>query len=291
MYSGKTYRLRMLPSGLVNESARLLIGPGVLVDPTVLLEEAKRYGVSSRLTVDPRCAVIEPEHISLDNKGHLKEGIGTTGTGTGPANSDRVLRIGRQLKDVESVSSILGDVPAEVNRIIDEEKPLLVEGTQGTFLSLYFGGYPYVTSKDVSASAICSDVGLGPLKVDEVLVVFKAYITRVGSGLLKGEVDEDEMFRRGWKEVGTVTGRARRAAPFDSELAKQAVMLNSASQLAITKLDVVFPECKGVNEYNQLPIEAKRFIEKIEVETGVPVTLLGTGPEVFETIDRREEFE
>src|SRR3989337_1731036 len=102
--------------------------------------------------------------------------------------------------------------------MLDEEKQLLVEGTQGTFLSLYFGGYPYVTSKDVCASATCSDVGLGPRKVDEVMVVFKAYVTRVGGGPLKGELSEEETARRGWRAVGTVTGRSRRAAQFASHL-------------------------------------------------------------------------
>jgi adenylosuccinate synthase len=291
IYNGRSYKLRMLPSGLVNESSRLMIGPGVLVNPEVLLDEVQKYGVGSRVVVDPRCAVIEPKHVSSDGQGYLKEGIGTTGTGTGPANSDRVLRVGRQIKDVEEVSKFLGDVPFEVNRLADEGEPLLVEGTQGTFLSLYFGGYPYVTSKDVCASAICSDVGLGPKKVDEVIVVFKAYVTRVGGGPLKGEMSEEEMSRRGWMEVGTVTGRARRAAPFDFDLARRAVMLNSASQISVTKLDVVFPECAGARQYDELTSEAKQFISRIEKETDVPVTLIGTGAEVFDTIDRREGFE
>ncbi|MEE9585394.1 MAG: adenylosuccinate synthetase, partial [Nitrososphaerales archaeon] len=284
----KQYRLRMLPSGLVHESSKLMIGPGVLVNPEVLLEEVNRYGVAPRVLVDTQCAVIEEEHISSDSQGYLKEDIGTTGTGTGPANSDRVLRKGRLLRDVEAVSRFLTDVPLEVNKLVDEGRPVLVEGTQGTFLSLYFGAYPYVTSKDVCASAICSDVGLGPKKVDEVLVVFKAYVTRVGSGHMEGELSVEEMTRRGWKEVGTVTGRVRRAAPFDFELAKRSVMLNGASQLAVTKLDVAFPECVGVTVYDGLSVEARRFVEKIEEATCVPVVLIGTGAEVFETIDRRE---
>ncbi len=289
VHEGKQYKLRMLPSGIVNKSSQLMIGPGVLVNPNVLLEEIQRYDAGSQVLVDTRCAVISEEHISRDSRGYLKKGIGTTGTGTGPANSDRVLRVGRLLRDVKEVSDFLGDVPSEVNRLVDEGRPVLVEGTQGTFLSLYFGTYPYVTSKDVCASAICSDVGLGPKKVDEVLVVFKAYVTRVGSGPMEGELGEEEAARRGWKEVGTVTGRARRAAPFDFELAKKAVMLNGASQLAVTKLDVVFPECAGVTEYGRLSVEARRFVEKIEDATGVSVAVIGTGAAVYDTVDRRKE--
>ena len=107
---------------------------------------------------------------------------------------------------------------------------------EGTLLSLYFGDYPYVTSKDVSASGICSDVGIRAEKrVDDVLVVFKAYLTRVGSGELQGELSPDETIKRGWQEFGSVTGRLRRAAPFNYDLAKKSIRLNSATQIAITK--------------------------------------------------------
>jgi adenylosuccinate synthase len=151
---------------------------------------------------------------------------------------------------------------------------------------LFHGGYPYVTSKDVTASGICSDIGIGPKRVDEILVVFKAYVTRVGSGPLEKELSNEEAKKRGWSEYGSVTGRQRRAAPFDMELAKKAIRLNSATQLAITKIDVVFPESSGVREYKKLPAEAKRFIENIESESGLKVTLIGTGPELYDVVDR-----
>ena len=81
---------------------------------------------------------------------------------------------------------------------------------QGTFLSLYHGDYPYVTSKDVTASGICSDVGYGPKRVDEVIVVFKAYVTRVGSGPLENEISSLQAKENGWLEFGSVTSRERR---------------------------------------------------------------------------------
>ncbi len=289
IYEGKKYKLRMLPSGLLNDSSSLMIGPGVLVNPTILLKEINKFEIGDRVLVDPHCAAISEEHISRDNQGYLKTSIGTTGTGTGPANSDRVLRTCRLLKDEKMVSNLLGDVPLEVNRLLEEDRHVLVEGTQGTFLSLYYGNYPYVTSKDICASAICSDVGLGPKKVDDVIVVFKAYVTRVGRGPLRGELGEEEIGKLGWKEVGTVTGRARRAAPFDFELAKRAVMLNGATQLAVTKVDVVFPECTGVTEYEKLSSGARDFLEELEKTTGVLVKLIGTGAEVYDIVDRRKE--
>jgi adenylosuccinate synthase len=183
----------------------------------------------------------------------------------------------------------LTDVPLEVNTAIDEGKNVLVEGTQGTYLSLFHGTYPYCTSKDVTASAACSDVGVGPTRVDDVILVFKAYTTRVGGGPLPNELAWEEAEKRGWAEIATVTGRKRRAAPFNEELAKRAVMLNGATQAAITKIDVVFPECEGVKSYEKLSRQAKDFVDAIEQEIKVPVTLLGTGPGAWEIVDRREK--
>jgi adenylosuccinate synthase len=88
-------------------------------------------------------------------------------------------------------------------------------------------------------------------------------------------------------EFGSVTGRQRRASPFDMDLAKKAIRLNSATQLAMTKMDVFYPQCAGVREYAKLPAEARKFIENIEGETGLKVTLIGTGPELYDVVDRR----
>ena len=290
VYKGRTYVMRMLPSAFVNERCRLLIGPGVLVDPDVLLKEVELLKAHDRVGVDPQCAIIEPEHKERDRKGHLKEKIGTTGSGCGPCNADRALRIAKLARDEPRLKPFLTDVPLEVNKAIDEGKNVLLEGTQGTFLSLWHGTYPYVTSKDVTASAICSDVGVGPTKVDDVIVVFKAFVTRVGAGPLPGELSQEELERRGWVEVGSVTGRRRRAAPFNFDLARRAVMLNGATQVALTKVDVLYPECRGAREFEELPREAREFVERIERELKVPVTLIGTGPEVSEIIDRRAEL-
>jgi adenylosuccinate synthase len=123
--------------------------------------------------------------------------------------------------------------------------------------------------------------------VDEVLVVFKAYLTRVGTGPMPGELNAEETEQKGWAEFGTVTGRPRRAAEFDFDLARRAIMLNSATQLAITKLDVRFPECAGVKSSNDLSVEAKSFIKNIEDKLQVSVTLIGTGPLVDDVIDIR----
>lgn len=287
-FEGKVYKVRMLPSAGLNQSTRLLIGPGVLVNPNVLLEEVSVFGSGDRTFVDAQCGIIEQVHIDKDRtEDHLKETIGTTGTGTGPANAERALRKLRMARDIPELSLFIEDVSNSVNYALDAKERVIVEGTQGTYLSLFHGGYPYVTSKDVTASGICSDVGIGPKRVDEVLLVFKAYVTRVGGGPLQNEISEDEAQKRGWLEYGSVTGRKRRASPFDMDLAKKAIRLNSATQIAITKLDVLFPESAGVREYSKLSPQCRKFVEEIEAEAGLQATLLGTGPELHDVIDRR----
>jgi len=282
-----TYKVRMLPSGFLNKNARVMIGPGVVVDPQVFLKEIQEFGVSGRVFLDNHCGIIEQNHLDQDSKGRLKEKIGSTGSGTGPANAERAMRTLKMAKDIESLSSYIKDVPDEINSALKNKEEVLVEGTQGTHLSLWHGTYPFVTSKDVTAAGICADVGLGPKSVDEVLVVFKAYLTRVGTGPMPGELTAEETEQKGWAEFGTVTGRPRRAAEFDFNLARRAVMLNSATQIAITKLDVRFPECSGVKSMNELSSDAKSFIKNIEEKLEVPVTLIGTGPFVDDVVDLR----
>ncbi|MBS3922861.1 MAG: adenylosuccinate synthetase [Nitrosarchaeum sp.] len=284
----KTYKVRMLPSGFLNKTAKVMIGPGVVINPSVLLKEIQDFDASGRAFIDKHCGIIEENHLFRDSKGELKEKIGSTGSGTGPANADRAMRILKLAKDVDSLSSLIVDVPEEINSALSSNQNVLVEGTQGTFLSLWHGTYPFVTSKDVTASGICADVGLGPKKVDEVIVVFKAYVTRVGTGPLAKELSLEEAERKGWSEFGTVTGRQRRAADFDFDLARRAIMLNSATQISITKLDVLFPNCAGKTSFEELTADAQSFIKNIEEKLNTPVTIIGTGPNVNEIIDRRK---
>jgi adenylosuccinate synthase len=287
MFHGREHKTRMLPSALVSKQTRLMIGPGVLINVGVLLEEIKNFNTKDRTFVDPLCGIIESTHVDSDTSDPNLKRIGTTGTGTGPANADRALRRASLARDSFALSEYLQDISRIVNSSIDSDKNVLVEGTQGTFLSLYHGTYPYVTSKDVTASAICSDVGIGPKKVSDVLVVFKAYVTRVGSGPLEGELEQEETTSKGWTEFGSVTGRLRRASPFNVDLARRSIMLNSATQVALTKLDIVFPSDAGKREFNDLSSEAKMFVNRIEKEIGLGVAVIGTGQELDDVIDRR----
>ena len=283
----KIYKVRMLPSGFLNKNAKVMIGPGVVVNPEVLKKEINDFDAAGRSFIDKHCGIIEETHLLRDSKGELKEKIGSTGSGTGPANSDRAMRTLKLAKDFDSLSSLITDVPEEINSALSSNENVLIEGTQGTFLSLWHGTYPFVTSKDVTASGICADIGIGPTKVDEVIVVFKSYVTRVGTGPLENELSIEDAEKKGWSEFGTVTGRQRRAADFDFKLASRAIMLNGATQISLTKLDVLFPECAGLTSFDDLTQNAKEFVKNVEEKLSLPVTIIGTGPAINDVIDRR----
>ncbi len=200
---------------------------------------------------------------------------------------------------------------------------LLLEGAQATFLDLDHGTYPYVTSSNPTAGGACSGTGLGPRDIDRVVGITKAYTTRVGAGPFPTELtdgDGDRLVEIG-REFGTVTGRRRRAGWLDCVMLRQAVRLNSLTELALTKLDVLdqFETVKVCTEYRidgqsvaaypdrvdllakvepvyetlpgwgtglgevreaaQLPEGARRLIELVELNVGVPVKVVGVGAE------------
>ena len=291
---GEKYGLRLTPSGFVYTGAKMLIGAGVLVDPGVFMHEMdylNKYNVKDRTFVDYRCAIIEEKHKEQDKASdYLSKTIGSTGTGCGPANSDRVMRTVKLAKEIEELEGYLANVPQEVNDALDDDKDVFIEGSQGFGLSLYYGTYPFVTSKDTTASTFAADVGVGPTRIDEVIAVFKSYITRVGEGPFKTEISQEKAEEMGIEEYGTVTGRRRRVGLFDMELAKESCMINGATQIALTCVDKLFPECERLTDYSKLSAEVKNFINEIEGETGVPVTIISTGPDLEDTIDLRDEL-
>jgi adenylosuccinate synthase len=288
-FEGNKYALHMVPAAFLNPKTRLLVAAGANVHVPKFLEEVELTKVQGRIGVDYNASIIEEKHSVQDKASAVNKGIGTTGWGVGPAIEERVRRTAKLAKDVPELKSYLADQVKEVNDGLDAGKKVLLEGTQGFMLSLFLSGdYPYVTGRDTGASAIASEAGVGPTRVDDVLIVYKSFMTRVGGGPLPGEITIEEAQKRGWFEVAAGTGRDRRSAPFDFDLAKKTAKINGATQAAITKLDSFFPGCRGAKQYDDLPKEAKVFINEVESKTGVPVVLIGTGPEAMEIIDRRQ---
>ena len=140
----------------------------------------------------------------------------------------------RLLAMTADISAILADARAKQQKV-------LFEGAQGTFLDIDYGTYPFVTSSNTVAGGCCTGSGAGPLHMDYVLGIGKAYTTRVGGGPFPTELNDEtgEHIRKAGQEFGAVTGRPRRTGWFDAVAMRRAVQINSLSGLALMKLDVL----------------------------------------------------
>ncbi len=303
---GETTVLHVVPSGILHPGSVNLIGPGVVVDPAILLGELAKLeerGIlkdPSRIRVSGRAHVILPWHTALDAARETAAGkakIGTTGRGIGPCYEDKVARRGVRVADLreagelrtklESIAEqknveltkVHGVEPIDVDalydqclewgrqlepyidhtgRILDRSlragKNILFEGAQGTFLDIDHGTYPFVTSSNCVAGAVCTGSGIGPTKIDRVIGITKAYTTRVGSGPFPTELLDEtgEQLRKAGAVLGATTGRPRRCGWLDGVLLREAVTVNGLTDLAINKLDILsgFDEIKICTAYD-----------------------------------------
>src|SRR4030081_2257884 len=241
--NGETYKLALLPSGVLRPSKLSVIGNGVVVDPQAFLDEVTRLkgqGVAvspENLRVAENVTLILPLHRELDalrESSNAITAIGTTRRGIGPAYEDKVgrllshhnaLRRGLNLEEI-GAAGILQELTAlapkllpyaeTVWRLLDQKsregKRILFEGAQGALLDVDHGTYPYVTSSNTVAAQAATGSGMGPGSVGYVLGICKAYTTRVGQGPFPTELHDEigeEIGRRG-KEFGVNTGRKRR---------------------------------------------------------------------------------
>jgi adenylosuccinate synthase len=142
---------------------------------------------------------------------------------------------------LKKLKPFICDTALQVNQLVEQEKNILFEGAQGTFLDVDHGTYPFVTSSNTLAGGACAGAGIGPTRITDVLGIVKAYTTRVGSGPFPTELfDKDgELLQSVGNEFGATTGRPRRCGWFDALLVRQAVRLNGVSGMAVMKLDVL----------------------------------------------------
>jgi len=170
----------------------------------------------------------------------------------------------------ERIKPHIAETSVLINKALDAGQWVLFEGAQGALLDLDHGTYPFVTSSSPTAGGACTGVGVGPRRIDRVLGIAKAYITRVGSGPFPTELSDEigrSLIEVG-AEYGTTTGRERRAGWFDGLIARFAVQVNGLTDLVITKLDVlshldsikvcVAYEYEGTR-YNDLPAHQTAF--------------------------------
>ena len=141
----------------------------------------------------------------------------------------------------EQLAPMVGDVTVELTDCINQGDSILFEGAQGTMLDIDHGTYPYVTSSNTTAGAASTGSGVGPMLIDGILGIAKAYTTRVGGGPFPTELFDDTgaiLASRG-QEFGSTTGRPRRCGWFDAVMVRRACLINGVSSLCLTKLDVL----------------------------------------------------
>jgi adenylosuccinate synthase len=188
---------------------------------------------------------------------------------------------------VEAVAPLL-------HRHLDDGGDVIIEGTQGFALSLLHGpDYPYVTSRDTTAAGFAMEVGLSPKQVDKIVVVIRTFPIRVGgtSGPFANEITWEEIQKISGApevlpELTSVTKRMRRVARFDMEAVKMACAYNRPTSLAVMGLDRLDHTNRGVSELNNLTPLARKFLNELELATGVAVEFAGTGFGTFDVVVR-----
>ena len=297
-YGGKIYAMRSVPCAFVNPTCLLGIGAGAVMDSEVLKREIEMTSLTpKRLIIDPHVGMIEQKHKLAEEE--LGKRIGSTMEGVGAAMSDRVLRKEdfKLAKDYPELQKYLGDVAGKANDVIDDGGNVFLEGTQGFGLSLYNGPFPFTTSRDTTPAAFCSEAGLSPRLVDQIIMVIRTFPIRVGgnSGPMKREITWTDIEKRRGGEIDnrekitTVTKRLRRVAEFDFDEIARAAKIMRPTQIAVNFIDYINIKDHGKKKFADLSGESKEFITKVENITGTPVTLIGTGPTNDDMIDLRKK--
>lgn len=296
-WNGEKHVMQSIPCGWINPNAAIVIGRGALLNMKQFMKELVHIiqyypDFLKRLYIDPEAGV-------LDEKFHIQEGgtegemhkrIGSTGEGVGPA---RVARINRDLNEFRQFKHIAHEyglegclaenTPKQIARLQDMGADILIEGTQGSALSLLHSHYPYCTSIDTNASGIISEVGIAPSRVTNVLMVCRTYPIRVAgnSGPMKNEITWDELNERLGKKITpektTVTHKTRRIAEWDDELFEQSCILNAPTEIALTFADYIDPYIADCSDSDRILASAplRDFLAKHNLKN---VKYISTGP-------------
>jgi adenylosuccinate synthase len=273
-------------------------------------DKATRIGIRVQDLLDPKILRQKLE-LAVTEKNVWLERV----YGLEPFDVEVVVRA--QLEFAERLGPYVADTSLLVDRALRDGQRVLFEGAQGTMLDLDHGTYPFVTSSSPIAAGAAVSFGIGPNRIEEVLGVAKAYVTRVGEGPFPSEIvgPDHERVQTLGQEFGTVTGRERRCGWLDLVALRFAVRVNGITSLALTKLDVLsafaevplcvryrlpdgsetddfpahqsdFHHCRPVFRVlpgweepidGELPEAARDYVRFVEEALGVPVTLVGTG--------------
>ena len=281
--NGREIRTHQLPCGFLDPGTELRVGSGVAVDPQKLTSEIAAHDagfrLSGRVRVDYRCPVILPEYREREAADPHLTGIGTVASGTGVARAEFVMRRARQARDVEELTPLTADVARELKTACAAGETVVIEGSQGTHLSLALtSDYPFCTSDNCTAAALADDAGLSWRHIGEVVLVVKALPSRVGAGPLPLQLPEADVEERDIVEYGVTSGRRRRkAAGISWEHLEEAVMLNGPTAVALTFCDHFDPAVEGARSAAGLTAPVRGLIAEIERRCQVPVTLCDCG--------------
>lgn len=313
-YGGEVFKMQVIPCGWINRDAIIVVGRGALVDLGQLVAELQQIlqfdpTIMDRLMIDERAGFLDPRFTFEEGgtKGELHERIGSTGKGVGAARHARMSRDPEQFQligdipdTLEALSETLPqsllcnlhpDTPLLLRHYRENGLRTLLEGTQGSGLSLIHGPWPYVTSSDTNAAEFAAEAGVPPQFVTEVGLVIRTYPIRVAgnSGPLEDELTWDEMSSRVGKDVvekTTVTQKVRRIGEWDEDLVRRAVTLNGPSWFAVNFIDYLSPEDEGVTDAADLSDRAMSFVNYLETNFRVPVRYVGTGGEGWKVVTR-----
>jgi adenylosuccinate synthase len=294
----QTYKLHLIPSGVVTPNKQVVLGIGMVVDLENLFEEldgltASGISWQGRVLLSDRAHLVLPKYKEQDLERDAKRRlpIGTTGRGIGIAYAQKAHRDGIRVADLfdaeawnrltqEERSYLqphrerIRDMVVDVSQFVynNRERNILFEGAQGTLLDLDQGTYPFVSSGISSAAGAAIGGGIGPHSLDSVIGVFKAYSTRVGNGPFPSEFREQrdgslgDTIREIGKEYGVTTGRPRRCGYLDLVALSYACRSNSIDGLCLTKLDVYdgMEEIKVCTDYTIDGEQTRAFPATIE---------------------------
>jgi adenylosuccinate synthase len=280
-------------------------------------DKAARLGIRVQDLLDPKILRQKIEVALAEKNVWLERVYGAEPLGLEEV-AERYEQFAQRLRPYVADTSLL------VDRALRNDESVLFEGAQGTLLDLDHGTYPFVTSSSPVAGAAATGIGIGPNRIDAVLGVAKAYVTRVGEGPFPTEIEgpDQQRVRELGHEFGTTTGRERRCGWLDLVALRYAVRVNGITSLALTKLDVLsafaelpvcvryrladgretaefpahqsdFHHCRPVyetlpgwgepidsaEEFSDLPVAARGYVEFVERELDVEATLVGTGAE------------
>lgn len=297
----------ILPSGCVkNAKAKLIIGPGAVITKEGILDEIKRFNIyeSDRLLIDSNVTIISSADMKYEEKNSK---IGSTKQGVGKATAENILNRIKGIdkykaKNCTELKQYIGSSHDEFEKLFTQNKKILLEGTQGTHLSLHHGLYPYVTSRDTTAGGCLAEAGFAINRIRKIIMVARTYPIRVQSPLggtsgdfQSDEISIEEVARRsgvplselGKTETTSTTQKPRRIAEFSWSLFRKACELNSPTDIALTFVDYITYKNQEARRYDQLSLETTKFIEEVERCAGVPVSLIATRFSYRSIIDRR----